>query len=84
FLRGRLRFAVDTTLSLVSIGDTAEAHVLAADRGVPGERYIVSGATLTMREALGLLSDLTGEERRVRFLPAWPVLAGATVVGGAY
>jgi dihydroflavonol-4-reductase len=84
FLRGKLRYAVDTTLSLVSIGDTAEAHVLAADRGVPGQRYIVSGATLTLREALDLLGEVTGEERRVRFLPGWPVMAAATVVGGAF
>ena len=84
FLTGKLRFAVDTTLSLVSVGDTVEAHVLAATRGVPGERYLVSGATLTVRDALAALADLTGEDRTVRFVPAWPARAGAAVVGGAF
>ncbi|HSG78884.1 MAG TPA: NAD-dependent epimerase/dehydratase family protein [Acidimicrobiia bacterium] len=84
FLRGKLRYAVDTRLSLVSIGDTAEAHVLAADHGVPGERYIVSGATLTLREALALLGEVTGEDHGVRFLPGRPVMAAATIVGGAF
>ncbi|MDX1690313.1 MAG: NAD-dependent epimerase/dehydratase family protein [Acidimicrobiia bacterium] len=83
FLRGTLRVAVDTTLSMVSIDDAAEAHLLAARSGEPGERYLVSGATLTVREALDVLTRVTGQERRVRFVPGWPVLAAATVVGGA-
>jgi dihydroflavonol-4-reductase len=83
FLSGRLRFAVDTTLSLVSIDDTARAHLLAAERGVPGERYLVSGAMLSVREAVATLGEIAGIDREVRYLPAWLVSAGATAVGGA-
>ena len=42
YLNGRLQGFVDTTLSLVDIDDCVEAHVLAAERGVPGERYVIS------------------------------------------
>ena len=41
YLNGRLRAFVDTTISLVDIDDCAEAHVLAAERGAAGERYVI-------------------------------------------
>lgn len=82
YLNGRLRVAVDTVLSVVSIGDAAAAHRLAAERGVPGERYLVSGATLGVAEALAILGRVAGVEHRVRYLPGWLLGAGATVVGG--
>jgi len=84
YLSGRLRWAVDTTLSLVFVDDCTAAHLLAEQHGRPGERYLVSGATLTVREALEVLGSVVGEERRIRFLPAWAALAGATVVGGLW
>lgn len=82
YLSGRLPFAVDTVLSLVSIGDTAEAHLLAAERGVAGERYLISGATVSVGDAVELLGRMSGIDRRVRFLPGWVVGVLATVVGG--
>lgn len=83
YLSGRLRWAVDATLSLVFVDDCTRGHLLAERRGVPGERYLVSGATLTVREALGVLGSVVGRERTMRFLPGWAASAGATVVGGA-
>ena len=56
YLNGQLRAFVDTTISLVDIADCVEAHVLAAERGTPGERYVISGATLTSREALEIVA----------------------------
>ncbi len=47
YLSGRLRWTVDATFSLVFVDDCTRAHLLAERRGVPGERYLVSGATLT-------------------------------------
>jgi dihydroflavonol-4-reductase len=84
YLSGRLRWTADATFSLVFADDCTRAHLLAERRGVPGERYLVSGATLTVREAVARLGRLTGMERKVRYLPAWAALAGATMVGGAY
>jgi dihydroflavonol-4-reductase len=84
YLRGRLRWAVDTTLSLVFVDDCTAAHLLAEELGRPGERYLVSGATLTVREALAVLGSVVGEPRRVHFLPGWAAAAGATAVGGIW
>jgi len=84
YLSGRLRWTVDATFSLVFVDDCTRAHLLAAERGVPGERYLVSGATLTVREAVALLGRVAGVGRRVRFLPAWTASAAAALVGGAY
>jgi dihydroflavonol-4-reductase len=79
YLNGRLKAFVDTCISLVDIGDCVEGHVLAAERGRPGERYVLSGASLTSREALEIVSDLTGVADRVRILP--PPVAVAAAAG---
>ena len=60
YLNGRLRAFVDTTISLVDIADCIEAHVLAAERGTPGERYVISGATISAREALEIVAGISG------------------------
>lgn len=84
YLTGRLRAAVDVPLSLVYGPDCAAAHLAAEHRGRPGERYLVSGVTLTVGEAVGLLARITGEDRRVRMLPGWLVRAAAGPVGWGY
>ncbi|MCZ6630326.1 MAG: NAD-dependent epimerase/dehydratase family protein, partial [Actinobacteria bacterium] len=78
--RGRLPFLIDTTISLVDIDDCARGHVLAAERGTAGERYLLSGATLTMREAVDLLSAVTGRDVPPRFLPPGVFYAISVVV----
>jgi dihydroflavonol-4-reductase len=71
YLNGKLKAVVDSTLSLVDIADCTTGHLLAASAGRPGERYVLSGATLTVREGLSLLTGLTGVERPVRTVPPW-------------
>jgi dihydroflavonol-4-reductase len=80
YLNGRLKFFVDTHLSLVDIADAAAGHLLAETHGQPGQRYILNGACLTSAEALELLSGIGGVEHRVRTLPAAVAVAGATIV----
>ena len=46
--------------------------MLAAERGKAGERYLISGATITSHEALELVSRISGVQRDVRFLPRSP------------
>jgi dihydroflavonol-4-reductase len=70
YLNGKLRAFVDTRISIVDIRDCIEGHLLAAERGTPGERYVLNSATLTSREALEMVSGMTGVTDRVRFLPA--------------
>ena len=52
YLNGKLKVFVHTRLSIVDIDDTVEAHILAAERGRPGERYVINSATLMAEEAL--------------------------------
>jgi dihydroflavonol-4-reductase len=80
YLNGRLRAFVDTTLSLVDIDDCSAGHLLAAERGVPGERYVLNGATLTSLEALEIASELSGVRHDVRLLPAPVAKAAAAAV----
>src|SRR3954466_13010546 len=58
YLNGKLKAFVDTNLSLVDIADCVEGHVLGAERGRPGERYVLCGATVTSREALDIVSEV--------------------------
>jgi len=62
FLRRKMPAYLDTGLNWVHVRDVAEGHVLAAERGRPGERYILGHAegNWTMKEALDTLSELTG------------------------
>ena len=76
--RRKLRFAVDTVFSLVDISDCARGHLHAAERGTPGERYLLSGATLTTRQALEIMAAVVGPLPDPRFLPGWCLsIAGA-------
>jgi len=80
YLNGRLKAVVDSTLSLIDIADCTTGHLLAASRGKPGERYVLSGATLTVREGLALLGRLAGVEQPVRTLRPSLAMTLATVV----
>jgi dihydroflavonol-4-reductase len=66
---GRLPVVVDTWISLVDIDDCVRGHLLAAERGRRGERYLLSGASLTTADALGLIAAVVPPRRRVRVLP---------------
>ncbi len=55
-LNAKRPILVDTTLSIVDIEDCTRGHINAAEYGRAGERYILSGATLKVSEAVDLLS----------------------------
>jgi dihydroflavonol-4-reductase len=78
YVNGRLKAVVDSKLSLVDIADCTQGHLLAGSRGKPGERYVLSGATLTVREGLALVARIAGIERPLRTLPPSVAIAVAT------
>jgi dihydroflavonol-4-reductase len=84
FLDGRLKLFVDTNVCIVDIRDCANGHILAAERGVPGERYILNGVNLSVADALQLGADVAGVERRPRLVPRALAKGAAAVVEGAF
>lgn len=84
YLNGRLRAFVDTTISIVDIADCVEGHLLGAERGHDGERYLLNGATISATEALEIVSELSGVRHRVRLLPAPAAMAAGALVEGLF
>jgi len=60
FLAGRMPAYVDTGLNLVDVRDTAAGHLLAAERGRTGERYILGCENLTLAQIFGKLEKISG------------------------
>ncbi len=60
FLNGNFPAYVDTGLNLVDVREIARAHLLALTRGVAGERYILGGENLTLKQILDRLAGITG------------------------
>ena len=69
FLKGDMPAFIDTGLNLVDVGDTARGHLLAAEKGRQGERYILGCENLTLAEILGRLARLAGRKAPVVRLP---------------
>jgi dihydroflavonol-4-reductase len=84
FLDGRLKVFVNTDVSLVDIGDCIEGHLLAAQRGAAGERYLLSGIRLTITEALALAAEVAGVQRSPRLVPRGVATVAGTAVEYAY
>lgn len=79
FLNRALPATMDTGLNYVHVRDVAEGHLRAAERGRPGQRYILGNAegNWTMREAMQVLSELTGLPAPRWQVPYSLALAGA-------
>jgi dihydroflavonol-4-reductase len=79
---GRMPAYVDTGLNIVHVDDVAAGHLLAYERGRPGERYILGGQDMTLREILAQIAALVGRKPpRIR-LPYGAVLPMAYVAEG--
>jgi dihydroflavonol-4-reductase len=60
---GRYRGYVDTGINVVDVRDVARGHLLAFARGRTGERYLLGGADLTLKELFDAVADLAGKPR---------------------
>jgi dihydroflavonol-4-reductase len=79
---GRMPAYVDTGLNIVHVDDVAAGHLLAYERGKPGERYILGGQDMSLREILEVIARLEGRHPpRVR-LPYGVVLPIAYLAEG--
>jgi dihydroflavonol-4-reductase len=79
FLAGRSPVFLDCILNLVDVRDVAAGMVLAAERGRSGERYILGGENMSLRELLGLVERISRRPMPKRALPAPMAIAAAAV-----
>jgi dihydroflavonol-4-reductase len=84
FLDGRLKVFVDTNMSLVDIDDCVAGHLLAAERGVAGERYLLSGIRMTMTDALSMAAEVAGIDAKPRLAPRAVATIGGACVEAAF
>jgi dihydroflavonol-4-reductase len=84
---GRVPAYIDTGLNIVHVDDVAEGHALALEKGTVGERYILGGQDMLLKDILGLVADVVHRRPPSIRLPeavVWPVafvmekLAGIT------
>jgi dihydroflavonol-4-reductase len=69
YLRGRLPAVVDGETNLVDVRDVAKGHVLASERGAPGERYVLGGHDLRWVELFERVAELSGVRHPLVVLP---------------
>ena len=80
FMRGRMVATVDTGINAVHVRDVARGHLLAAERGKPGERYILGHRNMSLIDLFGILGEITGRRPprfRVPHAIAWLAAAGS-------
>jgi dihydroflavonol-4-reductase len=74
FMRGRMVASLDTGLNVVHVRDVARGHLLAAERGKPGQRYILGHRDLSLAAIFAILAEVTGRRPprfRVPYALAW-------------
>jgi dihydroflavonol-4-reductase len=70
FLNGDMPAFIDTGLNIVDVHDAALGHVLACERGKPGERYILGGENLPWPRLIDRVAELSGVRYPIMVLPA--------------
>ena len=77
FLKGRTPAYVDTGLNIIDVEDVAQGHVLAAERGQVGERYLLGGKNMTLKEILEVLARFSGQPA-----PRWRIPHAVALAAG--
>jgi dihydroflavonol-4-reductase len=77
FLNGRMPAYIETGLNLLAVEDAAQGHLLAAERGQIGQRYILGCRNMTLKEVLQSLAAVTGRPAPWIRLPHTFALAAA-------
>ena len=76
---GRMPAYVDTGLNVVHVDDVAEGHALALERGVIGEKYILGGEDMSLRDIFAVAASAAGRRPPRIALPIWPLVPVAIV-----
>ena len=70
---GKMPAFVETGLNLVHVDDVARGHLQAFDRGVIGERYVLGGQDVSLRDMLAMIAELVGRKPPTVALPVAPL-----------
>ena len=82
FLQGKLPMApARTTLCLAHVDDVARGHILAMERGTPGESYIIAGPPQTFIAIMALAAQISGVPAPKQHPPPGLLKALAAVMG---
>jgi dihydroflavonol-4-reductase len=79
---GKLPAFVDTGLNLVHVDDVAQGHLLALERGEIGQRYILGGDDVRLRDMLAAIAQMVGRKPPTVELPRWPLYPLALAAQG--
>lgn len=79
FLNGTYPAYLESTLNMIDARDVALGHLLAGEKGRPGERYILGHINLPLSELLSILEELTGWPMPRRRVPYWFALTVSAV-----
>ena len=60
FLKGRIPAYLNSGMNLVDVEDVAAGHILAMEKGRPGQRYILGNMNVTLRQLFSTLGDISG------------------------
>ncbi len=82
FLNGKVPAYLDTGLNFVNVLDVAEGHLLAARHGRTGEKYILGGHNMTLKDFYIELAAVSGVKAPSVKLPYVPVLIAAYISEG--
>jgi dihydroflavonol-4-reductase len=83
---GRMPAYVDTGLNIVHVDDVAAGHLLAFHRGRIGDRYILGGEDMTLREILREVAHIAGREPprvRLPYAAVLPIACAAEIIAKA-
>ena len=77
FLNRKMPAYLDTGLNLIAVEDCARGHILAAEKGRIGQKYILGNRDLTLQDIFSMLEQLTGLAAPKVRLPYTPILLAA-------
>jgi dihydroflavonol-4-reductase len=85
YLRGAMPAYIETGLNLVDVRDVAAGHLLACERGEPGERYILGCRNMRLKEIFQAFEKISGiKAPRIRIPYAVAFAAGIMSTGFAW
>jgi len=79
FLNGGFPAYLDFAMNMVDVRHAAFGHILAAERGRIGQRYILGGVNLTLSALIAMLAEITGRRMPRMRMPYGPALGFAMV-----